>query len=170
MRVPEGGADAAPEPSVSLRPATAADADWLRQEHGQAYAGLERAVYTAQNIAWEHGFFSARITHLDDVFVIERGGTRVGAVYLDQRVDCVFIESLEVAPVFQGGGAGTAALIWVAEHAGDRDVTLRVHKANDGARRLYERCGFTVEAELTDRFAMRRTRDTGAPYPVATLR
>jgi GNAT superfamily N-acetyltransferase len=99
--------------------------------------------------AWEHGFFRARIAHPVDIVIWQSPGVDVGAVYLEERSADTWIESLEVMPTHQGHGAGSAMLTWLLQRAQmtGRPVRLHVHKANTGARQLYERSGFVLTGE-----------------------
>ncbi|MEA5053253.1 MAG: GNAT family N-acetyltransferase [Propionicimonas sp.] len=134
---------------ASIRPATTADGEWLKSLHRAAYAVLSGQLYDERSDAWQRGFFSARIAHPADVFVVSQGGTAVGAVYLETRADSMFVESLEVLPEYQNRGAGSAALSWVVDRAAHEGltVTLQAHKLNTRARNLYERLGFFVVSE-----------------------
>lgn len=134
---------------ASIRPATTADGEWLKSLHRAAYAVLSGQLYDERSDAWQRGFFSARIAHPADVFVVSQGGTAVGAVYLETRADSMFVESLEMLPEYQNRGAGSAALSWVVDRAAHEGltVTLQAHKLNTRARNLYERLGFFVVSE-----------------------
>ncbi len=62
-------------------------------------------------------------------------------------LDELHINNLAVAPQYRGAGVGTALLGEVVRQGtelGARRATLEVRRANDAARRLYERLGFTV--------------------------
>ena len=68
---------------------------------------------------------------------------------LDGRpdVDEFVVETLVVHPSFRGMGIGTKLLQHaetVAANLGKRRLTLGVIDENDGARRLYERCGYRL--------------------------
>lgn len=61
---------------LAVRPALAADQDWLRSLHHQAYEELSGRLYDARAQAWEAGFFAARIAHPVDVFIdVDRTNT-----------------------------------------------------------------------------------------------
>lgn len=64
-------------------------------------------------------------------------------------VDEMHINNVAVLPALRGGGIGTAligASFTAAEARGARRAMLEVRASNTGARRLYERLGFRVEA------------------------
>lgn len=142
---------------MRIRPAVAADRDWLRSLHKEAYAVLVGCLYDSRSDAWQGGFFAARFAHPVDLFIIEADGNGVGAVYIEDRPESVFVESLEVLPEYQGRGAGSFALKWVVRWAAStgRPVTLQVHKVNSEAQRLYAKLGFEVIGETETHQRMR---------------
>ncbi|MFI6409108.1 GNAT family N-acetyltransferase [Streptomyces sp. NPDC050548] len=84
-------------------------------------------------------------------WVIEVGGLFAGCVALRPDADarCHWLEHFYLAPGLQGGGIGSGVLGGLLERC-DRDgvpvVRLNVLRGSP-ARRLYERYGFSVEAE-----------------------
>jgi ribosomal protein S18 acetylase RimI-like enzyme len=144
--------------TVRIRPAASADVERFREIHRAAYAELSGELYDARSAAWEHGFFAARLAHPVDIEVAVRSDAVVGAVYVEQRADEVYVESLEVSPDCQGRGVGSALLDWAAGWAIDRGlpVSLQVHRGNPHARRLHERLGFRVVREAGAHLEMRR--------------
>ncbi len=142
---------------MRIRPAVAADRDWLRSLHQQAYSVLVGCLYDSRADAWQSGFFAARIAHPVDLFIIEADGNGVGAVYVEDRPESAFIESLEVLPDYQGRGAGSFAVQWVVRRSASagRPVTLQVHKVNSEAQRLYSKLGFEIIGETETHQQMR---------------
>jgi ribosomal protein S18 acetylase RimI-like enzyme len=105
-------------------------------------------------------FFSER-TLPQDVLVAERDGVVVGWAKIEHPTPFPASEhvwtitGLAVDPAAQGRGVGRALVEALAEEAearGARRLTLRVFAPNEGARRLYERCGFEVEGVLRGEF------------------
>lgn len=72
------------------------------------------------------------------------------------------VENLFVSPAAQGRGVGSR-LMAAAEDGASGDLTLSVFTSNPGARRLYERLGFTFTGE-------RDTTFHGRAYPVWAMR
>jgi ribosomal protein S18 acetylase RimI-like enzyme len=141
---------------VRIRPAIVADGEWLKALHKVAYASLSEQLQDPRAEAWQDGFFAGRIAHPIDLFIVERDGKDVGAVYLENRPDAVFVESLEVLPEHQGRGVGTSTLKWVLRHAARLGsyVGLQVHKQNPHAQSLYRGIGFTVIGETATHYRM----------------
>lgn len=99
----------------------------------------------------------------DGYLVAEVDGVVSGYVSLHQNVPLpshahvLEINGLAVAPAAQGRGVGRLLVEAAVTHAagrGARKVTLRVLGPNEGARRLYERCGFVVEGVLRGEFEL----------------
>lgn len=70
-----------------------------------------------------------------------------------QLVDELHINSLAVDPAKRRGGLGSLLMrgvIAAARREGAAAATLEVRRSNDGARALYERLGFVVEAIRPD--------------------
>jgi ribosomal protein S18 acetylase RimI-like enzyme/predicted nuclease with RNAse H fold len=93
----------------------------------------------------------------ENVIVAVDGEAPVGFLILGTWTDLesarhvLVFNGLAVDPERQGEGIGSRLLdagIERARERGARRVLLRVLSTNDGARRLYERHGFTVEAAL----------------------
>ncbi|RKR86129.1 L-amino acid N-acyltransferase YncA [Micromonospora pisi] len=81
-------------------------------------------------------------------WVIEVGGAFAGCVALRPAEDAHWLEHFYLSPHLHGGGIGAAVLRELLERC-DRDgipVRLQVLQGS-AARRLYERHGFTLEAE-----------------------
>lgn len=110
----------------------------------------------------EHRFFTDR-TVPGDVLVAELDGEVAGWVEvrsptpLLSHAHVLQIAGLAVDPARQGAGAGrrlVEAAVQECRRRGARKVTLRVLGSNAAARRLYERCGFTVEGVLREEFLL----------------
>jgi len=82
--------------------------------------------------------------------VVVVDGEDAGALSVERREGEIYLDTVEVAPHYQGRGLGTALIQSVLEDARSRGlpVTLQVNRANR-SRRLYERLGF-VEIDRTD--------------------
>jgi GNAT superfamily N-acetyltransferase len=95
-------------------------------------------------------------------WVIEVDGTVAGSVSLRPAEEAHWLEHFYLAPHLQGGGVGASVLRGLLGQC-DRDgvrVRLNVLQGSP-ARRLYERHGFTVEAE--DRVDVFMVREPASP-------
>ncbi|MCO8270339.1 GNAT family N-acetyltransferase [Actinoplanes sp. TRM 88003] len=91
-------------------------------------------------------------------WILEVGDEFAGCVALRPADDAHWLEHFYLAPEVQGQGVGTAVLSWLLAPC-DRDgVVVRLSVLHGSpARRLYERHGFTWEAEdQTDAYLVRR--------------
>lgn len=90
--------------------------------------------------------------------VIVVGGERVGIVQIVETPAEIVLQKIAVLPEHQGRGIGTAIVcsLIARSQATRKPVRLSVFRANDRARRLYGRLGFSVVAETT--------RDIGMEY------
>lgn len=80
--------------------------------------------------------------------VIEVGGRFAGCVSLRPAEDAHWLEHFYLAPHLQGSGIGAAVLRGLLERSDREGTTVRLNVLRGSpARRLYERHGFTLEAE-----------------------
>jgi ribosomal protein S18 acetylase RimI-like enzyme len=108
--------------------------------------------------AEEEAFVRSNLTQTNNHAAIVVAGKRAGIVQIEETADRISLHQIEILPTFQGqgiGGAVVRSLIDRAEVTG-KPVHLSVFHANTGARRLYERLGFTVVADTE--------RDAGMVY------
>ncbi|MEU4677786.1 GNAT family N-acetyltransferase [Micromonospora sp. NPDC023737] len=81
-------------------------------------------------------------------WVIEVGGEFAGCVALRPAEDAHWLEHFYLAPHLQGSGIGTTVLRGLLERCDREGATVRLNVLQGSpARRLYERHGFTLEAE-----------------------
>jgi GNAT superfamily N-acetyltransferase len=97
-------------------------------------------------------------------WVIEAGGAFAGCVALRPAEDAHWLEHFYLAPHLQGSGIGSGVLRELLERCDRRGVPVRLNVLQgSAARRLYERHGFTPEAEdPVDVFMVRKP--ASAPF------
>ena len=78
--------------------------------------------------------------------VVERGGTPIGRLYLDEAHDTVTLVDIALLTEMRAGGIGTSILGDVIEWAAGRRIKLHVARDNP-ALRLYLRAGFITRDE-----------------------
>lgn len=141
-----------------LRPATAADYDFLYQLHRDTIRPYVEATWgwdeEEQQERWQNHFdpTGRQIIQL----LISDTLTDIGTLELSYNPDNWYIDLIEVAPEYQNQGIGTTIITDLIRqaHAADQPLTLSVLKANTPAGRLYERLGFMITAEDPVRFQM----------------
>ena len=75
--------------------------------------------------------------------VIERGGTAVGRLYVEQWPDQIRLIDIALLPDHRGGGTGSAILADLMDMAAAAGKPLTIHvEKNNPAMRLYRRLGF----------------------------
>jgi ribosomal protein S18 acetylase RimI-like enzyme len=86
-------------------------------------------------------------------------GKRAGVVRIVEHDKVIDLEQIEILPEFQGKGIGTAVVQSLIDRAirTGKVVDLSVFVANTGARRLYERLGFSLISESERDVQMRYT-------------
>lgn len=140
------------EPSLTFRPATEADIQFLLE--------LRRQTMSAHLAA--SGVISSEEDHLHRIrtafhcaAVILRADEPVGLLKVVQEGHQWELVQVQFAPSLQGKGIGTKVLQSLIDEARSKGVSLRlsVLKANP-AKRLYERLGFTVVAEKENAYEM----------------
>ena len=128
---------------MKIRPAEPGDTESVGDVFLAALAGMTYLpeLYTE---AETRTFIRDGLLPNNEVWVAEQGGRVIGFVGLGEDV----LRHLWVEPEAQNRGVGTA-LLALAKERRPSGLRLSVFQKNVGARRLYERHGFTL-AELTD--------------------
>jgi GNAT superfamily N-acetyltransferase len=167
MRAPSNpvNKDPMPAPTVTLRLATARDADAIAQMHAASWAVTYRGLlpdgFLDTNLA------SERMVHWQDrmqdanaaaqaVFIAEQDGQPIGFVCVKQEQgnpDGVLLDNLHVLPAYQGTGAGkrmvAQAEAW-ARARGASHLYLYALEGNTRAINFYERQGWQYAGTETD--------------------
>ena len=131
---------------VHLRPATAADDEFLYDLHRRTLGDVIEATWGPWDDDVQREFhrkwFAPETVEI--VLVSGRPAGMVQAAMTDATT--FYISRIEIAPEVQGGGVGTALLRGLLDRAcasGANAVELHVLQLNR-ARHLYERLGFRV--------------------------
>ena len=78
---------------------------------------------------------------------MEWQSNRIGYLEYSREEDHTFLHKIYLQPDYHGKGVGSAALQWLiklCEKTNCPAVRLRVNKANEAAKRAYERNGFKI--------------------------
>ena len=141
--------------AFGLRHARAGDREWLYALHCATMRDVVERTW-GWDEAWQRAHFDSRFAPAA-ISVVTVAGRDVGVLSLQARPAELYVAALEIAPEMQGRGLGTAVMRRVLADAASRGlpVTLQVLKANEGARRLYERLGFQVTGQVERHLRMR---------------
>jgi len=141
---------------LSLRPETDADLPFLMQIFASTRAEeLTLIPWTEdEKRAFLVHQFSAQRKHYRSYFpdaaydVLERDGTPIGRLYVDERQTRVHILDIALMPDWRGDGVGTAIIGAIQDYAGGRGkgADIFVERINP-AKSLYDRMGFKVIRE-----------------------
>ncbi|MEU9236486.1 GNAT family N-acetyltransferase [Streptomyces subrutilus] len=139
-----------------MRPASVSDVEAVAELRAVVLrADLERlGRYDGQRVRQRlrDGFDPAH------TWVIEVAGAFAGCVALRPAEGAHWLEHFYLAPRLQGSGIGSAVLWRLLERCDRRGILVRLNVLQgSAARRLYERHGFSVEAEdAVDVFMVRK--------------
>jgi ribosomal protein S18 acetylase RimI-like enzyme len=143
---------------VSLREAAEGDAEFLFGLHRVSLGAVIEATWGPWEDAQQREFHRAWFDPAR-LLVVVCGGQDIGVVDAHHRADgVVYLARIELLPQFQGLRIGTRLIEQLAARARDAGaaaIELDVLEANEGARRLYERLGFSVTGETSPKLGMR---------------
>lgn len=140
---------------ITYRPATQADFDFLFSLHKSAMQRYVEETFGAWDDRWQLDYFRKHFA-LAALRIILYQDQAVGALWVEDRTEELFLVSIEILPPFQRRGIGTTILrqlISQAKQAG-KPVALQVLKVNREARDLYQRLGFGVTGENDTHYIM----------------
>ncbi len=148
---------------LTLRPAAEDDYDFLYELHRAAMLDAIAATW-GWDEAWQQAYFQE---HFDPTRrqIVLLDGKEVGVISIEIRESSLYLALIEILPNFQRIGIGTTLLRQFKERAfaaGSR-AALHVLKANDSARRLYEREGFKIIGVEDKKYLMHADPDPDGP-------
>ena len=160
--------DAVPSAELTMRPATRADADFLRSLRNESdvvsASRTDQPVDAATHAAWLSNSLASRTRRL---FVVCLDSQPIGQARLDSVADGEWV-SIALAADYRGKGLGTEVLRTVKAVARG-DLLAEVRKANERSLALFRRCGFADSGSDQDfvhlRWAGARERATYTGNP-----
>lgn len=131
----------------TLRPATAADLDYLFNLHRATMRDYVDATW-GWNDEWQRDYFEKKFDP-DASLIIQVFDQYAGVLVVEDRPDELYLALIEVAPSYQRQGLGTTIIneLQAKAQSANKPMTLHILKANTPARRLYEQLGFMADAD-----------------------
>jgi ribosomal protein S18 acetylase RimI-like enzyme len=131
-----------PDPSWQLRPAEAADREFLYALNEATMRGHAEKIW-GWDESKQRAFFDNRFQP-DEWQVIQVAGEDVGVLIVRDDGHELYLAEIQILPEWQGLGIGSGVVRSLMEDAASRrkPLTLRVLEVNGRARALYERLGF----------------------------
>lgn len=149
-------------PEIESRPATEHDREFV---HHVKWTTLRYAIEATWG--WDEETVRRRgDAHFrpEETRILLEGGEPVGYLKVRREPDAIHLASIYLLPPWQSRGLGTSIVNGLIEEGArcGKPVRLRVLRANERARALYERLGFRVTETTETHHLMRtpaRTRD-----------
>jgi len=144
------GSQPADMETVTLRPFTARDADWLIARHGTLYAEHEGFDASFEALVAEiiADFLAHRQEGLEEGWIAWQGDRRLGSIFVvEEDAMTAKLRLVLLEPVARGTGLAQRMLeqaMAFARGAGYRRMRLWTHESHRAAGRLYARNGFTL--------------------------
>jgi ribosomal protein S18 acetylase RimI-like enzyme len=147
-------------PEIRQRPADGDDMAFLWDLHVATMRGyVERTWGWDETFQREHFRQTFSTEHLR---ILTCGDQDIGVLEIHPHPGHLFLARISILPSHQGRGIGTSIIRPMLQDADERNlpVRLQVLKVNP-ARLLYERMGFTIDAETATHFMMIRPPSSG---------
>jgi ribosomal protein S18 acetylase RimI-like enzyme len=138
-------------PGVTLRPATAADYDFMRRLYHSIRAEEMKQfpLDEAQKTAFLDQQFAAQFAHYEQHYptcernIVECEGQPIGRLWIDEWRDQIRLVDIALVPDRRGSGIGTGLVREVLARGTTSSKPVTIHvEAYNPALRLYERLGF----------------------------
>jgi ribosomal protein S18 acetylase RimI-like enzyme len=140
----------------TLRPATAADYQWLWELKRHTMRPYVEQTWGTWDDATQEEFFRRNFSS-ETVQIITVEGLNAGLLNVERAAAEIFLANLQIHPSFQNRGLGTAVIRTLLDSAQalNLPVRLQVLRVNVAAFRLYSRLGFITYNENATHLMMR---------------
>lgn len=129
--------------TIQIRLAQNSDYAWLLDLHHTVYRDLIIKEFGYWDDDEELGLFlEAWETKKIEVIMVHR--QPVGMFIVDQQKDCLWLDEIQIDPLYQNQGIGSEVIIKLVFKARELELPLRLRvlHANKDAYRLYQKLGF----------------------------
>ena len=137
----------------STRPASLGDYDFLWHLRVESMSGNIRDAFGAWDEEHAKTKFDASY-EADLMTIIQVEGVDCGMFKVEERPSETFLARIEILPIYQSRGLGSAIIIELLSTTRHKPVTLQVFKTNR-ARHLYRRLGFEITGETETHYQMK---------------
>lgn len=140
---------------LSYRSAGGDDHELLWGLHEASMREIVARVFGQWDSPWQRRRFDDGFDP-DPAWIVSREGRDIGAIYLEDRGENIYIGRMQIHPDHQRRGSGAAVLtdVLTTARAQGKAVTLEVFTLNPAVR-LYRRMGFVDQHEEDGRIFMR---------------
>lgn len=144
----------ATETSYTLRRAKEEDYDFLFALHRATMRPYVEATWGWHD-DWQEEYFRRKFDARKRQ-IIQVNGRDIGVLVVEQLSDELYLGLIEITPVYQGRGIGSAVVGELKRRAEAQHMALTLHvlRTNTAARSLYERLGFIVIEDGPERIKM----------------
>lgn len=139
---------------VTLRPATDDDYEFLYRLHVAAMRPYIEQIW-GWHEAWQREYFDRKfVAEKRQIILVD--GADAGVLVVEEKPGTLYLGLIELLPAYQRRGIGSRLIRELMDeaHGHGLPLTLHVLKTNHPARRLYERLGFTVDADEENKWHM----------------
>ena len=140
-----------PDLALQLRGETPEDLDFAASLYAYTreaemnvlrWSNAEKSAFCRMQFNAQHSHYVAHYPGMQ-LLIIERGGSRVGRLYIEQTPAALLLMEITLSPEQRGAGIGTAIATTMLQHARANALPMHLHvEPMNPAKRLYERLGF----------------------------
>jgi ribosomal protein S18 acetylase RimI-like enzyme len=131
----------------SLRPCTGDDEAFARSVHREAYFDVVTRQFGEWDDERQRGFFEAKWDPASYRLIVVDGAD-AGVLRYSREAGHIYLDEIQLLPMAQGSGVGSAVIRDLQEQAQHAGLPLRLQVLKQNrARALYERLGFYVTGE-----------------------
>jgi GNAT superfamily N-acetyltransferase len=124
--------------------ATEEDKTFLKNLNREVYEPVVVRQFGAWDGAFQDKLFEEK-WGIQNYQIVEQGGQRIGAIWVAEEPDHLWLREIQISPPHQNQGIGTKLLMKLIDEAGRSGSPLRLRVLTENrAKILYERLGFKV--------------------------
>lgn len=138
---------------VTTRESTEADADFVNNL--TRLAMHEYVDSTWQTTHERERYYQTNLFDRKSTRIVQQGSIDIGRISIKEFPNYIMLEEIHLLPDYQGRGIGTLLLRELVARAKSKQLPVRlIILRTNPARQLYERLGFTIYHEDSERYYM----------------